>query len=247
MRLVILAAGYGGRLSPATESIPKSLLDLGEGVTILDRQLEAAKLCGIDDVRVVIGYKAEQIEERLAKRPDLDLSIDVFYNPFYRTTNNLVSLWVARPAMDSDFIMLNGDDVFRPSLLRQLIETQGDFTAPISRKSRYDEDDTKIITEGTRIVSIGKDLPLEKVNAEWIGMCIVRRAARSRFVSLMDRLIRDPRLREGSPHYLSLLNGLIDSGVTMNYHEISPDTWAEIDFQMDLDFVRTNITRFNDV
>jgi choline kinase len=247
MRLIILAAGYGSRLSPATQSIPKPLFDLGEGVTILDRQLEAAKLCGIEDVRLVVGYRAEQIEEKLAERTDLGLNTDVYYNPFYKTTNNLVSLWTARPAMDDDFIMLNGDDVFRPSLLRQLMETEGQFTATISRKSQYDEDDTKLITEGARIVSIGKDLPPEKVNAEWIGMCIVRGDARSRFVTLMDQLIRDPSLRDGAPHYLSLLQGLIDSGVTMNFHEIAPDSWAEIDFQMDLDYVRTNLTRFNDV
>jgi len=247
MRLIILAAGYGSRLSPATQSIPKPLFDIGGGVTILERQLQAAKLCGIDDVRLVVGYKAEQIEEMLDKRADLGLNTDVYYNPFFKTTNNLVSLWTARPAMDDDFIMLNGDDVFRPSLLTQLMETEGEFTAPISRKSQYDEDDTKIITEGDQVVRIGKDLPPEKVNAEWIGMCIVRGAARKRFVALMDRLIRDPSLRDGAPHYLSLLQGLIDSGVTMNIHEIAPDSWAEIDFQMDLDYVRANLTRFNDV
>lgn len=245
MRIIILAAGEGGRLSPATEYTPKVLLDLGHGITMLDRQLEAAKGCDISEVKVVIGYQAEQIEAKLAQRTDLGLDIGIFYNPFYRVTNNLVSLWMARPFMDQDFIMINGDDVFRKSVLRRLIESPGDFVAVISRKHFYDADDTKIITDGSGIARIDKDLPLNEVNAEWVGICLVRGAARARFVDLMGHLIRDPRLREGPPHYLSLFQGLVDSGLPLEYLEIPSEAWAEIDYQKDLDFVRANVAQFD--
>jgi choline kinase len=247
MRLIILAAGYGGRLTPATDITPKALLDIGNGITILDRQLEAAKFSGINQVHVVVGYEPEQIEMKLRERSDLGLDLDVFYNPFYRTTNNLVSLWMARAAMvDEDFIFLNGDDVFRPSILVDLIQSSGDITAVISRKSHYDSDDAKAVTDGDVIKRFGKDIPLDEANGELIGMCAVRGVDRAIFIEILDRAIREPILLDGPPHYLAVFDGLLEAGCQLNYLEVPSDAWAEVDFQMDLDFVRTSITRLND-
>jgi choline kinase len=245
MQLLILSAGYGGRLSPVTEHTPKALLDIYNGITVLDRQIEVARICDIKDINIVIGYEAEQIEAKLAERNNTGIRYNTFYNPFFRTTNNLVSLWMARSAMlNNDFIMINGDNVFKPSVLKELIETPGDFTALISRKLTYDNDDVKIITADNSILKLGKDLNPTEANAEWVGICAVRGGARIRFINLMDSLIRNPLLRDGSPHYLSLFQGLIDSGLRLEYFEIDSSSIAEIDYQKDLDYVRGNIAQF---
>lgn len=244
MRLIILAAGYGGRLSPATDNIPKALLDLGGGITVLDLQLEAAAVCGIDSVSVVVGYEAEQIESKLAERSDLGLDTQSLYNPFFQTTNNMVSLWMARSVMSEDFIVLNGDDVFSVPVLQGLIDHDGEFTAVVARKSRYDADDTKMVLDGDRVSQIGKAIPVETVDADWVGMCKVSGSLREIYVASLDRRIRDRYYRDDPGGYLPFLQGLIDDGVHFGYHEILPESWAEIDFQMDLDFVRDHLTRF---
>jgi len=247
MKLLILAAGYGGRLNPASENTPKALLELSPGLTILDRQLEAAKQCGITDVYVVVGFQAAKIEEKVRQWLNLGLNITTLYNPFYRTHNNLVSLWVALSVMEDDFILLNGDNVFRESLLLSLLSDGArEFNILVSSKSMYDEDDAKLIMKDEKIVRLGKDIPLDKVNAEWIGMCAVRGRVRSLFVNKIKLMIRKPELLDGPPHYLSIFQGLADDGVPLETTRVSSEAWAEIDYQMDLEFVQTHLTRFND-
>jgi L-glutamine-phosphate cytidylyltransferase len=246
MQAIILAAGYGGRLTPATDSTPKTLLDLDKGITILDRQLDAMKKVGIKKISIVVGFQAEKIDEKIAQRNDLDLEISIYYNPFYRVTNNLVSLWVARAAMGEDFIMINGDNVFKPSILKTLKESEELLTVMISKKKQYDADDTKLKLSDSKIIRLGKDIPLDEIDAEWIGMCAVRGQMRELFVKKLDELIRIPHLLDGKPHYLSLFQGLIDDGHPLYTIEIEPGSWAEIDYQMDLEFVRSHLTRFAD-
>jgi len=243
VRLIILAAGPGSRLSPASNATPKALLDLGQRKTILDLQLEAATACGIQDVWVVTGYKAEEIEARLLDRDDLDLETATLYNPFYRTTNNLVSLWCARSVMDRDFVLLNGDTVFTKSVLANLLATSGTFTAVIARKSRYDPDDNRITLEGDKIKWIGRDISDADTDADWAGMCAVRGPGRAEFVQRLDALIRLPEMR-AEYGYMLLFRDLIARGYVMSVLEIKPEQWAEVDYQMDLEFVRTYLGRF---
>ena len=55
MKAIIIAAGISSRLMPITDDKPKCLLEVG-GKTIIQRQLEVLKQCGIDDIVVVRGY-----------------------------------------------------------------------------------------------------------------------------------------------------------------------------------------------
>ena len=60
MKAIIVAAGQGGRLLPMTNHRPKCLLDIG-GMTIMQRQLQVLRECGISDITVVRGYRKEMI------------------------------------------------------------------------------------------------------------------------------------------------------------------------------------------
>lgn len=56
---VILIAGSGSRLRPHTDNIPKCLVPLHKGVTVLDSQLHALKKSGLTEVMMVIGYRGD--------------------------------------------------------------------------------------------------------------------------------------------------------------------------------------------
>ena len=65
MKAIIIAAGKGTRLYPFTKNTPKSLLDIGQGLTLLETQLHALQDAGVTDVVIIVGYRAEQIEAKV--------------------------------------------------------------------------------------------------------------------------------------------------------------------------------------
>lgn len=61
---MILCGGFGKRLRPLTERIPKPLIEIKDGYTILDKQLFDLKNAGIKRAYLLTGFLGEKIEER---------------------------------------------------------------------------------------------------------------------------------------------------------------------------------------
>ena len=82
-KALIIAAGLGSRLKKHTENLPKCMLDFG-GKTLLQRQLDAYKKCGIKDISLIRGYKKEKINYK---------GIKYFENTEYKNNNILNSIF----------------------------------------------------------------------------------------------------------------------------------------------------------
>ena len=85
-RAIILAAGFGSRMMPATKDRPKPMVTVN-GVRIIDTLLDALVTVGIKDITVVGGYQFEKLKDLLVKYPYLTL----IENREYSTTNNISS------------------------------------------------------------------------------------------------------------------------------------------------------------
>ena len=246
MKAIILAAGKGERLMPLTSDTPKSLLELENGTTLLESQLITINKTAIDKVVIVTGYLTEKIEskvQRYSKKYNID--IQIIYNPFFDISNNLLSLWQARHEMESDFIIINGDDIFNDSVLLGLLEHDKNelITMVIDRKETYDKDDMKLIVENGRILEVSKKIPLNEANGESIGMIRVTGEAKGIMVDTMERMVRNKKNMQ--VFYLAMIQELINQGIVVGYHEISSKDWAEIDFHPDLEDIRKKISTFN--
>jgi len=60
----ILCGGYGKRLKPLTDQVPKPLLEIKDDYTILDKQILQFKYAGIKKVVLLCGHLHEKIKER---------------------------------------------------------------------------------------------------------------------------------------------------------------------------------------
>jgi aminoglycoside/choline kinase family phosphotransferase/choline kinase len=71
LRGMILAAGYGTRLAPVTDHVPKPLLPV-DGRPLLDRIITAFGKVGIRDIGINTHHLGFQVAEHIGRRPDTE-------------------------------------------------------------------------------------------------------------------------------------------------------------------------------
>lgn len=239
MQAIVLSAGQGRRLLPLTDSDPKCLLAVDGSHTILELQLRALARCGICDVTVVVGFGADRVERLLKGIRIPGLRVDTIFNPFFASSDNLATCWLARTAMTGDFVLLNGDTLFEDAVLERLLAAApAPVTVTIDHKEDYDDDDMKVSVDANgRLLAIGKQLPAASVRGESIGMLCFRAAGVNWF---RDELERAMRQSEGlRAWYLSVVNEMAGR-VPIATLSIDGSWWREIDTRADLDDVRAS-------
>lgn len=245
MRMFILAAGTGSRLFPLTKNTPKSLLDLGDGVSLLERQIETAiEAEGVEEVYIVTGYKSGQIEEKV-RDYGADIAIRAVYNPFFDVSNNLVSLWCVNQLMlDEDFLITNGDNMYRTDVLAEhvLPNDRPGIYLTISKKDAYDDDDMKVLVDDDdNIISVSKTIDPEQAQAESVGLVLVRGdRMRQIYASKVVQLLKDKAYL--NRFWLETFNALAHDGVYTKTIEIPARSWAEVDFHPDIATIREELS-----
>lgn len=233
MVAIILAAGMGRRLSLG---IPKCLIEVA-GVSVLDRQISAFRAVGVDRFVIVVGYRAEDIRQQLAREGD---SFTFVQNPRFAETNTMYSLYLARHHFDEGFFFANGDVLFDRRLTERLLPADRSTVMAV-KPGACGQEEVKVIVAGEglshrRISRIGKHLDPAGALGEFLGVARFG----SDFTRPLSEMLSHCVEVEGmvGDHFEQAIDRLCVSG-----HFISPAgtddlPCGEIDFPEDLEHAR---------
>ncbi len=140
-KAVIIAAGSGKSLLPLTEDRPKCMLDI-KGRTILERQIEALRACGVHDIVVVRGYRKEVVTAP---------GVRFYDNDRYDETGELASLFSAEAELAGPLLFLYSDILFEQAVLEKLLRAEADCAVVVDRAW---------VDQRDRLMPLGKPLDL---------------------------------------------------------------------------------------
>ena len=170
-KALIVAAGLGSRLKSHTQNLPKCMLDFG-GKTLLERQIQAYKNCGVENITVIRGYKKNQINYK---------NLNYIDNSDYENNNILNSIFYGEEVINGDIIIAYSDILFESNVVKRLLDSDHDISAVvdidwqgyyIDRKEHpLSEAENVIFNSNNEVVKIGKIASeKEEVHGEFIGM-----------------------------------------------------------------------------
>ena len=221
---------------PLTAERPKCLIDFS-GRSLIAWQIEMLARGGVKRIDVVTGFKTDMVDAELAAIADSRVTITTKFNPFYKVADNLGSCWIARDAMDGDFLILNGDTLVSEEIVMR-VQAGSDWpiAVTVDIKPAYDSDDMKVNrSPDGRLNKIGKTLTAAESNAESIGFLAFRGEGAALFRNAVRAAMRTP---EGVQHwYLKVIDSLAPTG-KVGTLSIEGLGWGEVDFLNDIEIAR---------
>ncbi len=109
---IIMAAGMSNRCKPLSEILPKGLFVI-KGEVLIEREIRQLQAAGINNIIIVVGYKAEMFSY-LEKK----FNVKLVMNEEYSFKNNVSSIYAAREYLGNSYICCADnyyrDNIFEP-------------------------------------------------------------------------------------------------------------------------------------
>jgi len=161
MQAVVLAAGEGTRMCPLTRSTPKPMLPVADR-PLVAHTLDAAAAAGVEEFVLVVGYRADAVRSYFG---DAYAGVPVRYAVQEERLGTAHAVRAAREQLSGPFAVLNGDDLYDPASLADLLSGGPAVTAyRADRPGNYGV----LSVEGDRVTGIVEkptDPPSDLVNA----------------------------------------------------------------------------------
>ncbi|MCD6195177.1 MAG: nucleotidyltransferase family protein [Staphylothermus sp.] len=133
MMVVILAGGFGKRLRPYTEEIPKPLVNVADK-PILEWQIEWLKRYGFNEFVLLVGYRKEKIIEHIGSGGRLGVKVTYVVEDEPLGTGGAIKNAEHILSKEEKFLVLNGDILtnLNPLKLFEKLDENPEFVAVIA-------------------------------------------------------------------------------------------------------------------
>ena len=236
MKVILLAAGVGRRFGRRTKKIPKCLIPLGHGETLLKRYFRSFRSVGLREVVLVVGHKKEMIMSQSA-RIGRGLKIRFVDNDEY-TKGSVLSLFNASHELNDDCFIMDADVYFPTEALRRLVRSKHRSSFLVDTRSHFSGEEMMVMSKKKHPVRIAKKVdPSLKVLGESVGFLKVGKADATLLKKILKSFIRHGKT---GVEYEDSYNVLMQK-TTLGAEPIT-GFWTEMDFEEDLRKIRDRST-----
>ena len=200
------------------------------GTTVLERLAICLYRSGFKRLVVITGHYEQQLRN-FFNRKSYGLKIEYIFNSHFDTTKNIYSLWLARNEIQEGFLLIDGNIVFEPELLKDFIYPD---KIAVSRRLPWMKGRTVTMDSQNRLVSITNSDETTSGHLLYKAVqiyCLSQESWRS-IVTRLEGYVAARRVKD---FYEGVLNGMISNGtLCLECIEFDCNSWYAVDTLKDL-------------
>ena len=235
MKLVIIAAGRGSRISSIYNGLPKILIEVFNK-TLLEHLIQNCVSVGISDIVIVTGHNSDIINDYISNNR-FNINIELAYNDDWNLPNG-ISVLASKNNIpqNHDFLISMSDHFYKEDLLLKIKNSDlqnmtVNVGADYKTSAIHDPDDAMklIIDKNSNLISqMSKDLL--KYNAVDCGIF----KCKYEFFSILQKA------KENGKYSLSDACNILIKNQDLGGVNIGDSIWLDIDTPEALDYINKN-------
>jgi choline kinase len=234
MKVLIMAAGVGSRISRHLQNQPKCCVDI-QGKPLIKKTFELLNRKGLTNIALVTGYQEKYIHQALE-----GFQYSRYFNPFYRVANSISSAWFARDFLVGDDILIMNGDVFMDESVLDIILNDPHSPVLLSDSSRIEDADYRFQWEGNLLKKYGKQLSNEETTGEYVG---IGKLNQQNLMVFRQQVIDAVSTEDYQCWWEDIIYRSIETGQEVYVHDVAGHFWAEVDYIEDYERIKAHVRK----
>ncbi|NOZ60542.1 MAG: nucleotidyltransferase family protein [Calditrichaeota bacterium] len=225
MKAMILAAGFGTRLKPLTETIPKALVPV-HGIPMLEFIIPKLKNCGVTEIVINLHHFPEQIKDFVRKNNSFDIHVEFSFEPEILGTGGGIRK-AASFLRDSDPFIVHNVDILSTVNLKEVTDfhlAQKSLATLVVKERKTTR--FLVIDEKNRICG-HEDVSRNRIRIRREPVGSVRRLGFCG-IHVISPKIFDLMTREGRFSIIDVYLDLIEKGYPVGAFDITGNYWRDV-------------------
>lgn len=234
MKVLIMAAGVGSRISRHLQNQPKCCVDI-QGKPLIKKTFELLNRKGLTNIALVTGYQEKYIHQALE-----GFQYSRYFNPFYRVANSISSAWFARDFLVGDDVLIMNGDVFMEDSILDIILHESHSPVLLSDSGRIADADYRFQWQGNLLKKYGKQLTNEETTGEYVG---IGKLNQQDLMIFRQQVIDAVTAEDYQCWWEDIIYRTVETGQEVYVNDIAGRFWAEVDYIEDYERIKAFVSK----